>query len=86
VEKLAIRGVGVFVLIAFSLAFVTTFNFVNLSFLSFSSETFLLIRVSNLTQPDGLFNPLSYDNQVSEMLCRASNQIFKVRDLKGVGK
>jgi len=67
-------------------AFVTTFDIVNLCFFLFSNEIFLLSRVSNLTQPDGLFNPLSYENQVSEMLCRASNQIFKVRGLKSVGK
>ena len=67
-KKLAIGRVGVLA--------------TNFSVPPFSNQTVLLNRVNNLAYPNGLFNPLSYNNQVSEMLCRASNQLFKVRSFK----
>ena len=55
-------------------------------FLPFPAKTVFLNRVSNLTYPNGLFNPFSYNDQVSEMLREASNQVFKVRGLESVDK
>jgi len=75
--------VGIFILVAFFLVIVATFDIVNLNFLPFSSEAFLLIQVSNFTQLNSLFNPLNYNNQVTEILCKTFNQVFKVQGFKG---
>jgi hypothetical protein len=47
-EKLAIEGVGVFVLIVFSLAFVTTFDIVNLSSFFFPVKPFSSVELAIL--------------------------------------